>query len=664
MQKPIYDASGRQIAIGKLVGRGGEGAVYEIAGQPQMVAKLYHQPLTPEKSRKLVTMARRVSPAISEIAAWPTSTLHARPQGDVVGLIMPRLARSQPIHELFNPGSRKKKFPRANWHFLVRTASNCARAFDTLHSAGIVIGDVNQGNVFVNDTAMVTMVDCDSFQIHDGTKPYRCIVGVPEFTPPELHGLKFTDFDRTKNHDCFGLAILIFQLLFMGYHPYQGRYFGQGDMPLAGAIASRRFAYGKNATVLQMAPAPRSLTLADVPPDVAALFEASFAQQAEAGGRPDSKQWVQALASLEKSIIKCQFDKNHVYTNRRSRCPWCEHSDTFGVDLFIAIAIPAEQLLADNTQRIMALWARIAAAPRPGQNITRAPRLTSYQAQSHNIALSSAEQRTLRILFTALFFVALTSTMLGFVNTIIGVVAFLASLVFGITMAILWYYRPENACGELVSELKGKLRICEANLHRQFERGAEAHREFTRLHSDTIEKAYRRKSEAEQIPSQMNAEMANSRQSARQVQLDQFLRSHPIHNCGVKGIGTVLIAKLQAYGIETAFDVKYDEIINIPSFKDARASDLVDWRRKIEGRFRFDAKKQNYSAFDKQLQAKYQRIQMGIGQELAYADNTLQTLAFQSKTTLEAIDAELAKLENEKLKLTEELKQFTSLSWF
>jgi DNA-binding helix-hairpin-helix protein with protein kinase domain len=664
MHKQVFDASGNRIAIGKQLGRGGEGAVFDIEGQPNYVAKLYHAALTPQKSRKIITMAKRVSPAIAKIATWPTATLHTTSKNDVVGLVMPKLGRAQEIHELFNPGSRKKKFPKANWHFLVRTARNCASAFATLHEAGIVIGDVNQNNVFVSDAAIVTLVDCDSFQIHDGKQPFRCVVGVPEFTPPELHGQKFTEIDRSANHDSFGLAILIFQLLFMGYHPYQGRFLGQGDMPLAGAVASRRFAYGKNAGLVQMAPAPRSLLLDDFPLELTALFEAAFAQQTELGGRPTAKHWETTLANLEKTIIKCQYDQNHVYTSRRSRCPWCEHTDKFGVELFIAIVIPAEQLLADNTQRIAAMWARITASPRPGQNITRAARMTSFQARSHDIVVSSSEQRTLRILFTILFVTALTATTLGFVHVIIGVVAFLATLVFGVTMAVLWYNRPENACGELISELRVKLRVCEVNLRKQVERAAEAHRGFTHLHSDTIEKAYRRKSEADQIPAQMNAELANSRQSARQVQLDHFLRSHPIHNCGVKGIGPFLIAQLQSYGIETAFDVKYSDIINIPAFKDARASQLVDWREKIVRRFRFDANKQNYSAFDKQVQAKYQRMQMNIGQELAIVENTLQSLAYQSKTTLEALDAEIAKLQNEKLMLTEELRQFGTISWF
>lgn len=51
---------------------------------------------------------------------------------------------------------------------------------------------------------------------------FHCDVGVPLWTPPELQGRDFRGLTRTKNHDRFGLAVLMFQLLFMGRHPFAG----------------------------------------------------------------------------------------------------------------------------------------------------------------------------------------------------------------------------------------------------------------------------------------------------------------------------------------------------------------------------------------------------------------------------------------------------------
>lgn len=61
---------------------------------------------------------------------------------------------------------------------------------------------------------------------------------------------------------------------------------------------------------------------------------------------------------------------------------------------------------------------------------------------------------------------------------------------------------------------------------------------------------------------------------------------------------------------------------------------------------------------------KYQRLQTAILQDLKSVEARVTQLAFEAKTELERIDADVAKLEDEKLKLTEELKQFAWLTWW
>ena len=53
----MIDSEGRSIQIGKVIGKGGEGAVHEIVGDATLVAKLYHQtPLPAEQIAKLEAM--------------------------------------------------------------------------------------------------------------------------------------------------------------------------------------------------------------------------------------------------------------------------------------------------------------------------------------------------------------------------------------------------------------------------------------------------------------------------------------------------------------------------------------------------------------------------------------------------------------------------------
>jgi len=95
-----------------------------------------------------------------------------------------------PVFQIYNPGSRRHELPAFTYRHLLRTAQNLAAAVDVLHAHGYVAGDLNESNVLVADTALVTLVDTDSFQVRDPESGavYRCPVGKPEFTPPELQG--------------------------------------------------------------------------------------------------------------------------------------------------------------------------------------------------------------------------------------------------------------------------------------------------------------------------------------------------------------------------------------------------------------------------------------------------------------------------------------------
>src|SRR5262249_14295654 len=136
------------------------------------------------------------------------------------------------------------------------TARNCAIAFEAVHQNGHVIGDVNQKNVMVSDKGIVAFVDCDSFQVVDGSRIFRCKVGVPEYTPTELHGKKFASLDRNTNHDLFGLAVLVFHLLMMGRHPFSGVPLVKADIPIEKAIQEGLYAYTRNSASARLKPPP------------------------------------------------------------------------------------------------------------------------------------------------------------------------------------------------------------------------------------------------------------------------------------------------------------------------------------------------------------------------------------------------------------------------
>ncbi len=140
--------------------------------------------------------------------------------------------------------------------------------------------------MLVSEGATVALIDADSFQFTINGRAYPCVVGVPDFTPPELQGRDLKTVTRTKDQDHFGLAVAIFQLLAMGKHPYAGRFAGP-DLTMGKSIAQNRFAFSiVRQAQTRTTPPPGSITLKDFPVPIAQAFEAAFGLEPTA--RPDA----------------------------------------------------------------------------------------------------------------------------------------------------------------------------------------------------------------------------------------------------------------------------------------------------------------------------------------------------------------------------------------
>src|SRR6185312_14421332 len=234
------DQSGRQVPLGSLIGKGGEGSVYRIAAAPDNVAKIYHAPLSQDRAEKLWAITGIVTPEIQAVCAWPAGQLLAGKA--LKGFTMPFMPNRKELHVLHGPKSRKAEFPDASFGFLIHVAWNISRAFAVLHAKNIMVGDVNDRGIMVGRDGTVRVIDCDSFQFTASSKEFLCDVGTPGFTPPELQGRHLRGLRRTADHDNFGLAVIIFLLLFMGRHPFAGRY-EKGQIEPEAAIKEYRYAY-------------------------------------------------------------------------------------------------------------------------------------------------------------------------------------------------------------------------------------------------------------------------------------------------------------------------------------------------------------------------------------------------------------------------------------
>lgn len=616
----LFDSSGQAVPLATSpLGVGGEGSVFDVPGRPAAVAKVYNAPQSKERSDKLVTMAAMATADLTKFAAWPTATLHKKPGGPVAGILMPKVVKCREIHHLYSVAQRKKDFPDADWGFLACAARNCAIAFEAIHQHGHVVGDVNQKNVLVSDKAIVQFVDCDSFQVRGpGGRIFRCGVGVPEYTPPELHGVSFRDVDRAIDHDLFGLAVLVFHLLMMGRHPFSGVYTGPGEMPLEKAIQKGLFAYARDAQARKMAPPPNTLPLALLDADVVTLFERAFAPTPahRTPQRPRAGEWRSALDGFLKRLKACPADSKHVYPAAAGACPWCRLLGAAGILFFLPGTARGQAAPVD----VATLWIQITGISFPERPYARPPHSPSAQATPTPLPPNTPAPTpypTLQVppqgpakpdLF--LDYIGLIGMIAGFVILFIAPPVGAGCLVgFGVLWAGLFtqrtrrwnearervraetekvkayndaveagwraenvdWYREHRRRKKRLDEVESRLAELESKIRNS---AAEEKRRF----SEVGQVLRRAKGEHDNAQKDYGVELADLAKNSQKIQIERHLDSLLIRSARLKSVTNDRILSLSSFGIETALDVEKLSRVKVPGIGPVLTTRLFEWR--------------------------------------------------------------------------------------
>jgi len=341
-QPHLARGDGTTVALGAVLGRGGEGEVRDVVGHPELVAKIYNQAPTRERIAKLAAMVALADPDIIKVAAWPVDTLHDRPGGLVVGFLMPKVGDRRELHKLSHPMDRFQHFPDVGYDFLVQVATQVARAFDVVHKKGLVVGDVNESGVMVGRDGAVMLIDTDSMQLEARGVRYLCDVGKPEFQPPELlaHG-SFRGLVRAVEHDAFGLSVLVFQLLWFGWHPFNVRMLIGDQEPISDNIIEHRYPYAVAFKPRDFVRPPHALDPVVFPGYVRELFDRAFARSRT---RPTAAEWVAGLQRFASESRACERFGTHSHHAELPRCPLCELDARLGFPILPHIALDAAQL--------------------------------------------------------------------------------------------------------------------------------------------------------------------------------------------------------------------------------------------------------------------------------------------------------------------------------
>jgi DNA-binding helix-hairpin-helix protein with protein kinase domain len=624
------------IRLGQEIGRGGEGAVFAVESHREWVAKIYSAPPDPRKIQKLSAMAQTATPALLRIAAWPLDLL-TDGKGAVRGFVMPRIIARRDIHELYSPKSRSEAFPETDFRFLVHVGANVARAFGVVHEQGHVIGDVNHGNLLAGPDGTVILIDCDSFQIRSGAQVFTCDIGSPLFTAPELQGRPFRGLVRSANHDGFGLAVLLFHLLYMGRHPFAGRYSGPGDMLIEKAIAEYRFAYGPDRVANGMERPPGTIPLETMGASISQHFVRAFGRSGSSGERPDAKVWIDALEELKTSLRVCSVATWHHYPRELRACPWCAVESQTGVRLFGQRIVAAGPTGAID---LAALWNIITAVPDPGPD----PPLPSERPwhPPPDVELPSRALKYLRMALS-----------LGLACA--GLVACNATSNGGSLWWMVAYGLALGAWPWVSAEKRAEVeRACAAakvewDLALSRWRKEASHKAF----AEKLKGLEQARTGLADLPNERRRRLAKLEAEREQRQRHRYLDRFRLDRAKIRGIGSSRTSMLASYGIETAAAIDGPRILQIPGFGQALTSELVQWRRDHERNFRFNPNepvdRRDIDAIDRDLELRRQSLlstlRQGpntlrrIGQEISAARPRLMPVLEKAWTALKIGEA-------------------------
>ena len=652
----LLDEHRNRIVLGERVGSpGGEGTTHAVLGRSDMVAKIYHSHRLPDRHQceKLRFQVAAQLPHIRKIAAWPQKLLFG--DGKTVGFLMPRIT-GKSIHLLYRPDDRNQHFPKATWQSLIDVARNVAAAFHCLHQHDVIMGDVNETNVFVTaETGEVRFIDCDSFQIQGANgQVFPCSVFTAGWAPPELIEAPSLISRRTVQHDLFGLAVMIFHLLFMGKHPFAGvppDHLLENSPSLEDLIKQAVFPYSQSKRG-SFKPPPKFLTLQALPDAVANLFERAFLTR----DRPSADEWFHELGRIE--LKKCQW--GHVFYRRLNECPWCAIWNHGGGNFFVVITsgdgsgsslIEVEKLLSAVEAAVFPTTANLWASLEKKEAFTFAvPTLSSLSVPS----------------LQATPFPTIPKERMGFVGGVLMllisvVMMFVAPAAFFVwIIGIVWGWsliapgtanpaynqeieRRKNAPAQMTADLESLLQSMQKLSNRSLGDFREERKKAAQRLSSMFEQEKRNfdvqislvRQELRNLRDETNnlPKMRDSlrRQFAEKAQLEAYLRNVRVPSYGIRQIGPVRYNTLVSYGIFTAWDVRH--MRGVPGLGNG-AAELRGWLRRIEGRFHFNASAPLPAAAEqeirKSVQAKEQEI-LKLYQKLRARWITLQQSADENR---------------------------------
>ena len=328
----LIDSEGSEVVPKRLLYWVGDGMVYETTDKGVLLY-LLNAPL-PRSSHPSLTGTQGIPPSVI-IATRPVTRGESLHAGWIICWI--DRGRYLPWHMVSDRESRKDlKGAAFSFRHRVACCRNFISALLSINRLNLQMPVVSARSVYVGPDASVRVLSLPKTTNEQGERPEE-IVCSP--------------------------AILIFQMLMEGYHPYHGT----GSRVKGYGSPERRMKAGMFPWIGSdpaLTP-PRGAPLFDIlPARIRELFEEEFCEKNQDLSlfNPEALvRWFEIFDQILGSLVCCTRDPDHWFIPGLSGCPWCNRSGRSGDATIRAepllLPAPKMQILLLRTTRIAGLLA-------------------------------------------------------------------------------------------------------------------------------------------------------------------------------------------------------------------------------------------------------------------------------------------------------------------
>lgn len=330
MKLLIVDANGKEeiifIDLSMKIGEGATASIYKANISNELWAAKIYKPERIVPAEKLEAMLQTPPENINIIHdnqifiqyTWVKYLLKDIKSKKIVGFIMPLVDQNSTnsLDTYYDPVliKRLSGIAQSALSFRLEIAKNLCELVNNLHKLGHYFIDIKPQNIRVyKDNNRVVLMDCDGFSIKN-------INSRPDRFPADLISTDFIAPEVLKNHlspkslgeaqDRYGLAVILFELLNGGTHPFQGIV---TDSSIQVSTNDERASLGlyPHGILTHLKVKPRPQSIHDLlPVHTRRLFDQAFTSL----NRPSANEWLAHFDYIfnSKMLVRCTSYPNDV----------------------------------------------------------------------------------------------------------------------------------------------------------------------------------------------------------------------------------------------------------------------------------------------------------------------------------------------------------------